>query len=65
MVQYTGSNSISSGVPTQYKSELSVDGVSKQTGLYLAKVVDTVDDRYEGFIYVEIIGDGYLGDPTT
>ena len=40
-------------------------GLAKYTGVFICKVIDIVDDRYEGFMYVEIIGEGYVGDTDT
>ena len=57
-----GKNLRSGGVPSMYDKSTNVGGIHKQTGLFLAKVMNIVDDRYEGYLYVEIIGHEYLGD---
>ena len=64
-MRYLGKNITSRGVPSMYDKSTNVGGVHKQTGLYLAKVMNIVDDRYEGFLYVEIIGNEYLGNFST
>jgi len=61
-MQYMGKNLRSGGVPSMYDKSTNVGGIHKQTGLFLAKVMNIVDDRYEGYLYVEIIGHEYLGD---
>lgn len=38
-----------------------IAGLNPYKGVKLAKVVDVVDDRYEGYMYVDIIGSGRLG----
>ena len=32
-------------------------------GLYIGKVIEIVDDRYEGYLYVELVGQQQLSDP--
>lgn len=64
-MRYMGKNKTSGGVPKMYDKSTNVGGIHKQTGLFLAKVMDIVDDRYEGFLYVEILGHEYLGDYST
>ena len=38
-----------------------IAGLNPYRGVKLAKVVDIVDDRYEGYMYVDIIGSGRIG----
>ena len=65
-MSYTGNNNNSIGVPrTMFDKTHGAQGVMKLTGLYICKVIDIVDDRYEGFLYVEIIGQGYLGETSS
>lgn len=64
-MRYGGINRTSRGVPEMFNKSANVGGIHKQTGCYIAKVVDIVDDRYEGYIYVEIVGDNYTGNTTT
>ena len=40
-------------------------GVQRREGIYICKVVDLVDDRYEGYMYVQVIGEYYQGDKST
>ena len=51
-------------VPHYYKKD-AVGGVNSYQGLYIGKVMNIVDDRYEGYMYVDIIGHEKTGSPTT
>jgi len=65
-MRYSGKSSIGSGgIPTMYDKSKSAGGTPKTTGLFLAKVMNIKDDRYEGYMYVEIIGNEYFGDSST
>ena len=61
-MRYTGKDKLSGGVPYMYDKSYNVGGMVKRTGLFLAKVINIVDDRYEDCMFVEIIGDEYQGD---
>lgn len=61
-MRYKGMNDINQTFEKGYDMSKSVNGLQKYTGLYIAKVIDTVDDRYEGFMYVELVGENYVGD---
>ncbi len=64
-MKYSGSNNTATpGIATHFDKTKHAAGMRKLTGLYIAKVIDITDDRYEGFMNVEIIGEGYKGDPT-
>ena len=60
-MRYLGKNMTSGGVPNMYDKTKNIGGIKTRTGLFLGKVVDIVDDRYEGYMYVQIFGDEYLG----
>ena len=49
-MQYMGKNLRSGGVPSMYDKSTNVGGIHKQTGLFLAKVMNIVDDRYNYLI---------------
>ena len=51
-------------VPTQF-TKMNNNGINRYEGIYLAKVVNIVDDRYEGYLYVDIIGHNFLGKTLT
>ena len=51
MTRYSGSNNINRGFQAGYDASKSVNGLQKYTGLFIAKVIDIVDDRYEGFSF--------------
>lgn len=53
--QFTGLNADSTGVPTRYTRQ-GQSGFNSLTGLYLAKVVENVDEDYQGHVYVELVG---------
>jgi|TARA_B100001094_G_scaffold102690_2_gene98861 hypothetical protein len=61
-MRYKGMNDINQTFEKGYDMSKSVNGLQKYTGLFIAKVIDTVDDRYEGFMYVELVGENYAGD---
>tara|TARA_B100000965_G_scaffold245350_1_gene205873 strand:- start:15865 stop:17286 length:1422 start_codon:yes stop_codon:yes gene_type:complete len=62
-MRYNASNTPSQGVPrTTFNKNASVGGVVKNAGLFVGKVIETVDDRYEGYLHVEIFGQGYVGE---
>ena len=64
-MKYSGSNNTATpGIATHFDKTKHAAGMRKLTGLYIAKVIDITDDRYEGFMNVEIIGEGYKGDVT-
>ena len=44
------------GTSRQYKNKDNIAGFGNFEGLYLGMVVEIVDDRYEGYCYVEIFG---------
>tara|TARA_X000001036_G_scaffold29401_1_gene24270 strand:+ start:5317 stop:6726 length:1410 start_codon:yes stop_codon:yes gene_type:complete len=60
-MRYKGMNDINQTFEKGYDMSKSVNGLQKYTGLFIAKVIDTVDDRYEGFMYVELVGENYAG----
>ena len=47
-------------VPSKF-NQSNAGGVNRYRGVYLGKVIDIVDDRYEGYIYVDIIGHNRQG----
>lgn len=53
--RFTGLNADSTGVPTRY-TRGAQSGYNSLTGLFLAKVVDNVDEDYQGHIFVELVG---------
>lgn len=55
MVNFTGLNADSSGIPSSYRGG-SANGYNAPSGLYLAKVVENVDEDYQGQIFVELVG---------
>lgn len=61
-MRYSGTNADSIGVPKNFDKTKGVGGLTKLTGLFICKVIDITDDRYEGFMNVEIIGQGYQGE---
>jgi len=62
-IRYTGYNNLGrSGIDPKADKTKFAGGLRKLSGLYIAKVIDITDDRYEGFMNVEIIGEGYKGD---
>lgn len=61
-MRYKGMNDINQTFEKGYDMSKSVNGLQKYTGTFIAKVIDTVDDRYEGFMYVELVGENYVGD---
>ena len=62
-MRYNADNSTSQGIPRNaYDKTAGIGGVVKNTGVFVGKVIETVDDRYEGFLHVEIYGQGYIGD---
>ena len=64
-MRYTGSNKVANqSIDDKADKTLFAGGIRKLQGLYLAKVIDVTDDRYEGYMNVEIIGEGYKGDVT-
>ena len=65
MARYSGSNDSGTGLMAQHDATKTAGGLAKYTGVFICKVIDIVDDRYEGFMYVEIIGEGYVGDTDT
>ncbi len=60
-MRYKGANDINQTFEAGYDMSKSVNGLQKYTGLFIAKVIDTVDDRYEGFMRVEIVGENFAG----
>ena len=65
-MRYVGSNGTATpGIATHFDKTKHAAGMRKLTGLYIAKVIDITDDRYEGFMNVEIIGEGYKGEIET
>ena len=60
-MRYKGMNDINQTFEAGYDVSKSVNGLQKYTGLFIAKVIDTVDDRYEGFMHVELVGENYGG----
>tara|TARA_B100002019_G_scaffold114341_1_gene98388 strand:+ start:4549 stop:6039 length:1491 start_codon:yes stop_codon:yes gene_type:complete len=65
MARYSGSNDSGTGLMAQHDATKTAGGLAKYTGVFICKVIDIVDDRYEGYMYVEIIGEGYVGDTDT
>lgn len=51
-------------VPNQFKKS-TVGGVNRYQGIYIGKVIDVVDDRYEGYLYVDIVGHNRQGHTLT
>lgn len=47
-------------VPKHFKKD-SVGGINSYQGIYIGRVIDTVDDRYEGYMYVDIVGNERKG----
>ena len=60
----SGLNTFAQRVPDNYKNKGNVSGFSNFEGLYIGKVIEIVDDRYEGYCYVEIIGQQQLSSTT-
>ena len=61
-MRYSTSNSVGrTGAPKEYNKSAGAGGIPKLTGMFICKVIDLVDDRYEGYMYVEVIGQGYTG----
>tara|TARA_B100000085_G_scaffold266117_1_gene274472 strand:- start:1297 stop:2808 length:1512 start_codon:yes stop_codon:yes gene_type:complete len=61
MARYSGTNNIGRGLMQQHDASKTAGGIAKYTGVFICKVIDIVDDRYEGYMYVEIVGEGYIG----
>ena len=59
--RYTGLNRISKGIPDRFERD-NVEGVRKLNGVFLARVVDIVDDTYQGHIQVELVGHQTIND---
>jgi len=53
--KFTGSNRSSIGIPDFYDRENS-QGMRKLNGVFIAKVVDFADERYQQHIWVDIVG---------
>ena len=62
-MRYVGSNGTATpGIDDKADKTRMAGGIRKLQGLYIAKVIDITDDRYEGFMNVEILGEGYKGE---
>ena len=62
MRYYTSNGAGSAKTPKEFDKTKGTHGIPKLTGMFICKVIDLVDDRYEGYMYVEVIGQGYTGD---
>ena len=55
-MRYLGSNETATpGIDEKADKTRFAGGIRKLSGLYIAKVIDITDDRYEGYMNVEII----------
>lgn len=61
--KFTGSNKSSIGVPDQiFDNRSHQQGVRRLNGLYVGKVVDIADERYQQHIWVDIVGHEKISD---